>query len=996
MNTRHRFLTLLFGLFILFSGNTIRAQEERHHSVHKAHLEKYKAMGPETREEWDSLHGYENIETPDLASNCNLNNVVYGWHPYWMGSSYTNYQWELLSDFSYFSYEVDPNTGYPNTTHNWMTADAVDSALANDVRTTLCVTLFSDHSTFFGDNSAQQNLIDSLIGLVQARGADGVNIDFEGVPASQGTAYMDFLKDLAQQMHSAIPGSQVSVALFAVDWDDIFDMQVLDQYLDLYLIMGYDYHYSGSNTAGPNAPLYPPYSSSGRNVARSVNYYLAQGASPSKLVLAMPYYGHEWPTQDDNVPSSTTGSGTSRLYNEIMDNNSGNYGNPDWHDPSKTPYQVFYDTEWHQLFYDNKRSLAEKADLIHQRDLAGMGIWALGYDDGYTTLWNMIRENFTDCRTTPCQDTLYDMGGPNYDYYNDEAYTHTIAPDKKTGVSIDFKSFEIETGYDTLWLYDGPSTNSPLIGAYTGSNGPGTVTASGNAITLRFKSDGATTARGWTAVWHCSTDTTPPTTAIDTLDDWQTDDFQTSFTDMDSGTGLKARYYQVQEKNGREWRANPANGFFNDNFGQDSIHSDWETVTGTWATKNEMLEQSDESLSNTNIHTPLDQSLSKRYLYHWEGRIEGSGNNKRAGFHFMVNKPDSSNRGDSYFVWFRSDDDKIQIYKTMENSFSLEVDEPYTLKDSQWYDIKVVYDRISGWIEVFVNNKRQARWQDPSPYSNGGHISFRTGNAIYKVKELEVYRSRKASETIQVGPAPKNDIRYQSQAPDSASGMIKSIVQDSADNLSPVAQRELFIDWSPPSLVAVNDGKGNDIDTTTKGNELSANWTASKDSNSGIAAYRYAIGTSPGDSGIVGWSPNGTNTSMTHTGLNLMAGKTYYVAIKAMNGADLKNTPSISNGQIYLEASDIASHSFIRDIALFPNPTKASARVRYTLQKTGTVQLTLHNVQGKRLWQKETKTAKGGTNTVVLPLDDLSLRPGPYILELAMEEQQRSFRLLIK
>ena len=36
---------------------------------------------------------------------------VFGWHPYWMGNSWKNYPFELLSTVSFFSYKVDPNTG---------------------------------------------------------------------------------------------------------------------------------------------------------------------------------------------------------------------------------------------------------------------------------------------------------------------------------------------------------------------------------------------------------------------------------------------------------------------------------------------------------------------------------------------------------------------------------------------------------------------------------------------------------------------------------------------------------------------------------------------------------------------------------------------------------------------------------------------------------------------------------------------------------------------
>jgi len=95
------------------------------------------------------------------------------------------------------------------------------------------------------------------------------------------------------------------------------------------------------------------------------------------------------------------------------------------------------------------------------------------------------------------------MGGPNRNHYNHEDYIFTIAPDNVSLLSLSFSSFKLETGYDSLWIYDGYNTNAPLIGGYSGTASPGYVEASGNALTLKFYSDGATVRSGWTAEWNC-------------------------------------------------------------------------------------------------------------------------------------------------------------------------------------------------------------------------------------------------------------------------------------------------------------------------------------------------------------------------------------------------------------------------------------------------------------------------------------------------------------
>jgi len=94
-------------------------------------------------------------------------------------------------------------------------------------------------------------------------------------------------------------------------------------------------------------------------------------------------------------------------------------------------------------------------------------------------------------------------------------------------------------------------------------------------------------------------------------------------------------------------------------------------------------------------------------------------------------------------------------------------------------------------------------------------------------------------------------------------------------------------DTSPPSdIAAVYDGTtaGSDINTTNSSTQLSANWTASSDAQSGITGYKYAIGTAAGATDAAGWTTIGSVTSVTRTGLSLTNGTMYYFSVKAING----------------------------------------------------------------------------------------------------------------
>ena len=72
------------------------------------------------------------------------------------------------------------------------------------------------------------------------------------------------------------------------------------------------------------------------------------------------------------------------------------------------------------------------------------------------------------------------------------------------------------------------------------------------------------------------------------------------------------------------------------------------------------------------------------------------------------------NRGDSYFVYLRADNDKVQIYKVTNNVWELETDDDLTVEANTWYDMKVVCNHFTGEIGVYVDGDSDS-WTDPSP-----------------------------------------------------------------------------------------------------------------------------------------------------------------------------------------------------------------------------------------------------------------------------------------
>lgn len=802
MKILHNYLFVF--CFLTFSYATL-AQS---YSVHQEQLEYYNSLGNA------DANYYEQNTTaakPSRNSNkglCALNKVVYGWHPYWVGNTYLNYDWDLLSHFSFFSYEVDAATGNPISTHGWATSAAVDAALASgNTKVTLTVTLFSGHATFFSSPTAQQTLITNLINLIQSRGAHGVNIDIEGLPAANKTAFTNFMINLANQMHTAIPNSDVSTVLYAVDWNNVFDFTNMASVVDHFIVMGYDYYWSGSTTAGPNDPLYHYSTTYNFNLSKTITYYLNKGCPKNKLILGLPYYGREWSTASATVPSSATASGVARFYNTIKLNTSGNYSatNYQYDADSFSDIYVFNNGTQKQCFISLENSIRKRMEHINTAGIGGMGIWALGYDDGFPELWDAIDDNMTTCYKNACSGTIHDFGGPTKNYYDNENYTWTIAPPNASALSVNFTLFDVEAGFDFLYIYDGPTTASPQIAGspFSGTTLPPNFTSSTGALAFRFTSDNATVKQGFLATYQCLLDTIKPTTAISpSPTPFATTNFTTNFTDADNvgGSGVMHQFYSVSDFNGAAWRANDTNGFFNDNFV--ALHQDWTVASGNWAVTNGMLQQTDQSNANTNIYATHNQNNASTYLYHYKASISGTGTNKRAGFHFMSDNGTLPNRGNSYFIWFRQDNAKLQFYKVTNDVFTLVKDVAYSFNANQLYDYKIVYNKTNGTTEIYVDDKFIDSWTDATPLTSGDFVSFRSGDCFYDVDDFQVYKNRTVTEIITVGAAPTNDIRFENPAPTTPSGQIASIVIDTAHNVSLRIIEMVDVDFQ---IVSINE-----------------------------------------------------------------------------------------------------------------------------------------------------------------------------------------------
>ncbi len=551
-----------------------------------------------------------------------------------------------------------------------------------------------------------------------------------------------------------------------------------------------------------------------------------------------------------------------------------------------------------------------------------------GINWNWKKYYNLIN-NGSPTVATAATGSYFDTGGASGNYSNDERSLYLIQPTGASTVTLNFTAFDLENNWDYLIVYDGATTAATPLATLTGTSIPNNITSTSGSILVEFRSDCATSKGGWALTWASNgsggsggnngggtggnTDITPPSTSVANGNNWETTNFTKSFSDADNsgGSGLKEKYYQVIDYNGTEWRANDGNGFLKDNF-DIAINGDWAQQVGSWSISNNALQQTNQTESNSNIYALLDQNSNNQFLYNFSARIEGSGTNKRAGIHFMSDDGSLTNRGNSYFVYFRSDNNKIQIYKVTGDAIHLEQEAPYSINDNMWYDYKITYDKVTGKIDVWVDDDHAISWTDATPITSGDYVSIRSGNCIFKVDQINVYHGRSSTEPISVGVASTNDLRFQNPTPSTSAGKIKSIVIDNENNVSAIGSKNVNVDWTPPSdVTSLNDGTAADINNTSSSTQLSANWTASVDVNSSVAKYWYAIGTTAGGTNVRNWTDNWFSTDLTATGLSLTIGTTYYISIKAENGAGLMSNVISTDGQIVDNPSGTPTASFI-------------------------------------------------------------------------------------
>ncbi|CAG8355785.1 unnamed protein product [Penicillium salamii] len=279
----------------------------------------------------------------------------------------------------------------------------------------------------FDTDAGRQRFADSATELVKNLGVDGIDVDYE-YPQSddQADKFVDALRRTraALDNYSAANagGYHFLLTVASPAGPQRYRQERLnqmDQYLDFWNLMAYDYSGNWDTIAGHDANVYPSNdnpSSTPFNTDQAVNYYISQGVAPHKIVLGMPLYGRQF--------TSTNGPGTS--FNGV---GQGSWDVGVW-DYKALPLPGCAVTELGQpvasycydqgrrlfISYDTPSIARQKAQYIKSRGLGGGMWWESSADKkGGDSLISTVVDNFGGINALEPSGNQLDYPASKYD-----------------------------------------------------------------------------------------------------------------------------------------------------------------------------------------------------------------------------------------------------------------------------------------------------------------------------------------------------------------------------------------------------------------------------------------------------------------------------------------------------------------------------------------------------------------------------------------------------
>jgi len=255
-----------------------------------------------------------------------------------------------------------------------------------------------NYSIMAADPNRRKRFVKSASDFVRKFEFDGLDLDWEYPTQRDGEPedyknFVHLVKELKEELkpHNLILTSAIGASKKTID--EAYNILELSKYLDFLHIMCYDYGGSWDKRITANAPLH---SDDELNVEATIKHLIKLGASPSKIVMGVPFYGRTFITNlEGNYGDASTDVGFQGPftrengflgYNEIctMLSNLTSKWISSWDAATSQAIAKFKDEtsgETKVVVYDSTRSIARKMRFAMKNNLAGVMTWSIDTDD---------------------------------------------------------------------------------------------------------------------------------------------------------------------------------------------------------------------------------------------------------------------------------------------------------------------------------------------------------------------------------------------------------------------------------------------------------------------------------------------------------------------------------------------------------------------------------------------------------------------------------------
>ncbi|MBE5935838.1 MAG: hypothetical protein E7262_08620 [Lachnospiraceae bacterium] len=221
----------------------------------------------------------------------------------------------------------------------------------------------------------RRNLIDNLIAETKECGADGINVDFEHITVESSVHYMQFLRELRIQTRKN--NLVLSVDSYVpLSYNAHYNIDEQGEFVDYVVIMAYDEHHSKSDKSGSVASI---------EYTKTAVTKTLEKVPKEKVIIAVPFYTRLWGEVNGVVDSIETLG-----MQEALARVKAGGGTATWDDVTKQNYaEYIYQNKTYKVWLEDKKSLAEKLNVIMGSGVAGVGEWRIGYET--TDVWPVIK-----------------------------------------------------------------------------------------------------------------------------------------------------------------------------------------------------------------------------------------------------------------------------------------------------------------------------------------------------------------------------------------------------------------------------------------------------------------------------------------------------------------------------------------------------------------------------------------------------------------------------